>query len=154
MCIVSIVRWGHTGSLAPPFVKKLSEYPPYVKKLSVLYFQFFITPPLCSSPGWFPNPGLLCFIQLYGCRESERAGNERDEAKKTDQPQNRPAPSSYLQYLSSFLMEYGGTKRRSWCIVAIVRRNLIRDYSLNPPDVNAITACGCLHISLKNRYYR
>jgi hypothetical protein len=34
------------------------------------------------------------------------------------------------------------------------QEELNKGCSLNPPDVNEVTAGGCLHISLKIRYYR
>jgi hypothetical protein len=69
------------------------------------------------------------------------------------QRQKVPLRHNTKQDLFSFPIESGGTKRRSCCIVKTVRRNEA-EYSLIPPDVNTITACGCLHISLKVRYYR
>ncbi|MBQ3973147.1 MAG: hypothetical protein II628_03170 [Lachnospiraceae bacterium] len=64
------------------------------------------------------------------------------------QRQKVPLRHNTQQDLSHFPIESGGTKTRSCCIVITVRRNEA-GYSLIPPDDNTITACGCLHISLR-----
>jgi hypothetical protein len=87
-------------------------------------------------------------------REAPWMGNGDREIQEGSEKSDLGYPGMLLlQDLSSFMMDSGGTKRSGRCIVVIVRRNEAGK-SLMTPDVNTISAQSCLHISLRNRYYR
>ena len=100
-----------------------------------------------------PDPH-ICSFRRSSRQKSPVCNDLRSERMKKvkavtpGQRQKVPLRHTTKQDLSSFPIESGGTKTRSCCIVITVRRNEA-GYSLIPPDVNTITACGCLHISLR-----
>ena len=137
------------------FCEKFIRTPHMLKSCLYNTFSFLLPLPYAAVPDDPQIRGCSVFVSPPVLRNPKNrqmpGGNKGNTPEIQTSPQSRTGHTGNKQDLSSFPIESGGTKRRSCCIVITVRRNEA-GYSLIPPDVNTITACGCLHISL--RYYR